>query len=108
METPNTVQGELPLAGGIQERFEAYHHDHPEVYDTLVWLTRYHLKHGLTHVSMDYLYHLVRWRAWLKIRGRVDRMLKLNDHFTSRYARLIEQQEPDLRGVFECRDLRAN
>ena len=30
---------------------------------------------------------------------------KLNDHYTSRYARLIMEREPDLRGIFRTRKL---
>lgn len=104
----DAAQCELVLDGGIQAHFEQFHRDRPDIYETLVWLARYHVQHGLKRVSMDHLFHLVRWRAWLKVRGRVDHMVKLNDHYTSRYVRLVEQQEPDLRGVFECRDLRSN
>jgi hypothetical protein len=32
---------------------------------------------------------------------------KLNDHFPSRYARLIAEREPDLARMFEVRELRA-
>jgi hypothetical protein len=32
---------------------------------------------------------------------------KLNDHYTSRYARLIVAHEPDLAELFELRRLRA-
>jgi hypothetical protein len=106
--SPDAAQCELALDGGIQARFEQFHHDRPDIYETLVWLARYQLHHGLKRVSMGHLFHLVRWRAWLKVRGRVDHMVKLNDHYTSRYVRLIEQQEPDLRGAFECRNLRSN
>jgi hypothetical protein len=36
-----------------------------------------------------------------------DAGFKLNDHFTSRYARLLMQREPDLYGLFETRAVRA-
>ena len=40
--------------------------------------------------------------------GSTDRDgFKLNNNFTSRYARLIEREHPELRGFFRKRRLRA-
>ena len=102
----SALQCELSLAPGIQSRFEAFHRANPHVYRHLVWLARQHLRAGVKRLSIDYLYHVVRWRMFLKTRGR--ELFKLNDHFTSRYARLIEEREPDLRGLFHNRHLRSN
>ena len=99
-------QCELDLVGGIQIRFERFHRENPQIYRALVRLARYHLGHGVSRVSIDYLYHVLRWRIFKETRGR--EWHKLNDHFTSRYARLIEQQERDLRGRITLRKLRSN
>jgi hypothetical protein len=99
------MQGELPLAGSIQADFELFHRTNPQIYRALVRLARYHVGGGVSRVSIDYLYHILRWRMFLKTRGK--EWHKLNDHFTSRYARLMEQQERDLRGRITMRKLRT-
>ena len=100
------LQRELALEGGIQARFELFHHENPHVYRHLVYLARQHVRFGVKRLSIDYLYHVVRWRMFLKTKG--SELFKLNDHFTSRYARLIETCNPDLRGLFHNRRLRSN
>jgi len=92
--------------GGIQGRFEAFDREHPEIYRALVRLARSNVRMGLERFSIDYLFHILRWRTLRRSRGAED--FRLNDHFTSRYARLIERREPDLRGCFSLRGLRAN
>jgi hypothetical protein len=102
----SAVQCELTLVPGIQARFEAFHQANPHVYRHLVELARAYVERGMKRLSIDHLFHLVRWRMHEKTGG--DELFKLNDHFTSRYARLIEDREPDLRGLFHNRHLRSN
>jgi hypothetical protein len=99
------LQCELSLEGSIQARFEAFHRENPEIYRKLVRLARFMRTRGMRHASLDYLYHVLRWRVFLETKQDCGR--KLNDHFTSRYARLIEDQEPDLHGFFSKRGLRS-
>ena len=51
------------------------------------------------------LFEVLRWE-WI-IRGLPDTAeeFKLNNNYTSRYARLIMESEPGLEGVFETRRL---
>jgi hypothetical protein len=100
------LQCELGLLGGIQARFEEFHRLNPNIYRALVRLARYHVRHGVKRFSIDYLYHALRWQETHRTQGR--EYHKFNDHFTSRYARLIEEQELDLRGCFTTRKLRAD
>lgn len=100
VEHPN-----LPLFGKtIDARFEAFHRENPIVYRTLVRLAREALRHGKKRIGMKSLWERMRWHIWLETRGDE---FRLNNDFTSRYARLIEQQESDLAGIFETRRLRA-
>jgi hypothetical protein len=102
----SAVQCELSLVPGIQARFEAFHRENPHVYRHLVDLARAYVRRGMTRLSIDHLFHLVRWTMHVQTGG--PELFKLNDHFTSRYARLIEECEPDLRGLFHNRHLRSN
>lgn len=51
------------------------------------------------------IWEVMRWQMFLATKDPSG--FKLNDHYTSRYARLIMKQEPDLDGLFELRALRT-
>lgn len=89
----------------IQERFERFHEKHPEVYDLLVSLARRWRQRGTDRWGIDAAFSVLRWEQ--RIAGLPDAAeeYKLNDHYRSRYARLIMQQEADLEDVFEIRAL---
>lgn len=96
--TPRSfLRARPPLAS----RFEAFHAAHPEVYRTLVRLTRAEVARGRSP-GISMIWEVMRWR----LLGR-SRRLRLNNDWRSRYARLIRQQEPDLANVFRTRKLRA-
>lgn len=89
----------------LQERFEAFHAAHPEVYRELVVLARRARAAGRARIGIGMLWEVLRWERTLA--GVEDGMWKLNNSFRSRYARLIGQREPDLVDVFETRELKA-
>lgn len=61
------------------------------------------LKHvGVQTYGMKALFEILRFNALLS----VDKKLKLSNNFTSLYARLMMQQEPELAGFFITRTLR--
>jgi hypothetical protein len=88
----------------IQDRFWKYHREYPQVYRELV---KYALeaKRAGRRVGIRMIWERMRW--YFYVEKPEDDEFKLNDHFTSRYARLIEEQEPELKGFFELRELRA-
>ena len=91
------------LADPIDTRFLEFHHSNPAVYSVLVSLARQWKEAGHERCSMDMLFHLLRWQYGVKTTG--DQFV-LNDHWTSRYSRLISANEPDLAGMFTTRTLR--
>ena len=88
----------------IEDRFQEYRARHPEVYSALV---RYALdaKHAGHRVGIKACWERVRWE--MRVERRTDEEYLLNNSFTAHYARLIAQQEPELRDFFEMRRLRA-
>lgn len=104
---------QLPLTdmvlGGrrsIDDRFHQFHTDHPEVYDEIVRLARQVKTAGRERVGMKLLFEVIRWNRMLS--GVKDAEgFKLNNVYTSRYARLVMEQEPDLSGFFETRELQS-
>ena len=91
------------LPDPIDEAFVDFHHRNPHVYRLLVKLAREWKAAGHRKCSMKMLFELVRWDEG--IRTATDDGLKLNNSFTSRYARLIAGNEPDLADLFVARSL---
>jgi hypothetical protein len=91
------------LADPIDTRFVEFHHANPHVYAALVSLAHEWQDAGHERCSMDMLFHLLRWQYGIDTRG--DQFV-LNNNFTSRYARLIAANHPELAGLFATRTLR--
>ena len=91
------------LADPIDEAFYTFHHHNPAVYTTLVRMARAWKHAGHSRCSIAMLYEAARYDRGLKTRSADG--LKLNNNFRSRYARLIQANEPDLAGFFETRVL---
>lgn len=86
----------------IEELFLAFHSANPNVYAALCRLARQAVAKGRKRVGMKMLFEVVRWEVFLTTQKDE---FKLNNNYTARYARLIMEQEPDLAGVFETREL---
>lgn len=92
------------LEDPIDARFVEFHHANPHVYARLVAMARQWRNAGHDKCSIDMLFHLLRWEHGIATTGD---QFRLNDHFTSRYARLIAANEPDLSGLFNTRTLKS-
>jgi hypothetical protein len=90
----------------LEVQFQAFHAAHPEVYDTLCRLARRLVRRGYRHLGIGMLWETMRYRTMLGASPEED-AFRLNNNHRSRYARLIMEQEPDLRGMFELRELRS-
>jgi hypothetical protein len=88
----------------IQERFLQFHADHPEVLEQIVRLAEQARGAGRTKTSMKAIFEVIRWNRHVE---RGAEPFKLNNCFTSRYARLVSEARPDLAGMFEVRELRS-
>lgn len=88
----------------IQARFEEFHEAHPEVY----WLFRHFAQEvrlaGHRRYSADAILHRIRWEY--DVNRHRDGGFKINDHFSSRYARLLMADDPSFEGFFATRELR--
>jgi hypothetical protein len=87
----------------IQEEFERFHANNPSVYRSLVKMARRAKDSGHERFGMKTLFEVLRWTRMT--RRKDGQLFLLNNNFTSRYARLIEEQEADLKGFFELRTL---
>lgn len=96
----------LAEAGSIDTRFAAFHEANPHVYSELVTLARQLHARGYRRIGIELLFSVLRWRSMLRTTADAYGF-KLNDHYTSRYARLIMTREPELAGLFALRSLRT-
>lgn len=83
-------------------RFAAFHAANPHVYVALRDTARLLVAQGETRIGVKRLYEELRGQA----RTAGDEPYRLNNIFTSRYARILDQ-EPDLAGKIELRKLRS-
>lgn len=89
----------------IELDFWAFHTAHPEVYRELRGLALQLRRQGREHYGIKALYEIVRFNLAIASRDKAD--YKLNNNYTSLYARLIMRNEPLLKGFFETRERRA-
>lgn len=88
----------------ISARFNEFHSDNPKVYSLFVRFAR-QLKAAGRRGSAKLIFERLRWEFAISTASSDD--FKLNNNFTSHYARLAMDLEPDLVGFFEIRRLRS-
>lgn len=86
----------------IDEQFQAFHRANPHIYRILRALAMDYRRAGHDHCGIKMLYEVLRYQSGIYTRGDA---YKLNNNYTSRYARLLMKQEPELAGFFETREL---
>lgn len=89
----------------IQERFEAFHATHPEIYTYLIALVYELRRRGYEQYGIAPLWERMRWH--FKFEKDLGEGFKLPNDYRSRYARLIMKDHPELDGFFKIRKLRS-
>lgn len=103
LELEQITQVKVAREATIQERFESFHAANPQVYGALRSLAFQMLGNGVKQYGIKGLFEILRWQFALQTKGEPFRLC--ND-FTSRYARLLVKNNPELDGFFEMRQLR--
>lgn len=88
----------------IEERFQEFHRANPAVFQLFEMYARLALNSG-KRLGSRAIMERVRWEVYMKTRDGEG--FKINNNFTSRYARLLVEKHPEFDGFFEMRDLRA-
>ena len=101
--TQSTLFG-VAATSALDRAFWDFHAKNPRVYSELVRLARQAKDAGRSKVGIGMLFEVVRWHIFLET---TDPDYKLNNNHRSRYARLIMDQEQDLDGIFELRELKT-
>jgi hypothetical protein len=90
----------------IQERFELFHKLNPHIYHQLIAMARRLKAVGHKKIGIGMLWETLRWQHYTTTTDP-NSCYALNDHYRSRYARLIQQGEIDLANIFEIRKLQT-
>lgn len=88
----------------LDDKFWDFHKANPKVYEMLEELALNLYAHGKSRVGMKMLFEVIRWKTMLRTVGDD---FKLNNSYTSRYARLIVDHNPQLKNFFETRRLHS-
>lgn len=105
-EPPRLFDPDEPDDRTIQARFEAFHLANPEVFTALERLTEQWVSRGRKRLGIGMLWEVLRWQTAMQT-ADPSSDFKLNDHYRSRYVRLLIARHPDWAGVFELRELRS-
>lgn len=84
-----------------EERFAAFHAANPHVYDSLRDMALTLKAQGSRQYGMKALFEVLRFNNALRTQGDA---FKLNNNYTSHYARLLMDEVPELAGFFETRE----
>lgn len=88
----------------LDSRFQTFHQENPQVYRELATLAKQALERGRSNIGIKMLIEVIRWNRYLTTTGDE---YKINNSYTSRYARLLVQDYPEMRDLFETRELRS-
>ena len=88
----------------LDKQFERYHAENPHVFELFRRFAFMAKNSGRTKYSARAIYHRMRWHMDIEVKGDD---YKLNNNYSSRYARLLIQKFPEFEGFFETRTLRS-
>ena len=91
----------------IQATFDKFHADHPDIYEMFKRFARQLRGAGRERYGAKSIMERIRWELATSSSG-VDDGFKINNNFTSRYARKLIVDDPTFESFFETRKLAVN
>ncbi|WP_372407383.1 hypothetical protein [Streptomyces luteireticuli] len=85
-------------------RFDAFHSDHPWVLDALEGLAAEWVASGRGRIGVKALFEQLRWDG---LAEAGERPFRLDNSFTSHYARILRELHPEWADLIEVRRLRS-
>ena len=92
------------LSTRIDNEFEAYDKSNPHVYKRFCEIADSIIKRGHKHYSADAILHVIRYESTVK--KEPFELFKINNNYSSRYARKFISDHPEHNNFFEIRVLR--
>ncbi len=90
----------------IQTAFEKFHQENPLIFELFTKYAQEVKDIGFSHYSAKAVFERVRWHVAIKTVSTTDKF-KLNNNFTSRYARMLITMDSTFDGFFRNRTLKA-
>lgn len=88
----------------LDSKFWTFHKKNVHVLTKLIEMTEQAKHAGRRRIGMKQLFEVIRWNHMVSTNGE---LFLLNNSFTSRYVRLIQEKRPDLADMFEIRSIRS-
>jgi len=97
----------FPISGSskgltLKDKFVSFDEENPHVYENLVYLTDKLVSSGRKKIGMKALFEILRWEYKINTKHGEDEF-RLNNNYTSFYARKIMKEHPEHGNVFEIR-----
>lgn len=89
----------------IAARFERFHKANPHIYEAIVARLRSLRDTGVERTSVKAIVENLRWSPIGVRRTDTVKPFKIQNDFTSRYARLVAERDPDLAVMLEVRTI---
>lgn len=81
--------------------FSAFHDENPSVYEAFKKFTLEAIQKGFNNGSADFIFHIIRWET--KTTDANQDGFKVNNNFSSLYARMFIDEFPQHRYFFRTR-----
>jgi hypothetical protein len=88
----------------MQEKFDKFHSENPHIYSLMSKYAHQLLHAGKKKLSISLIAERVRWDSAVSTVGD---SYKLNNNYSALYSRKLENDYPELRGMFGKRVRRA-
>ena len=89
----------------IDENFKKFHQDNPRIFELFHLYATQTKEAGHKRYSAKTIIERIRWHV--NVETRTDDEFKINNNYTSRYSRLLEQTYPEFQGFLYKRKLRS-
>ncbi len=89
----------------IQAKFERFNLSYPHIFKLFVQFAWEARTAGLAKHSADAILHRIRWHLYVENWSLTNVKVKINDHYSSRYARKLIEHDPTFKTFFELRTL---
>lgn len=99
---PGPIQNEPSKELTLQEQFEEFHEKHPDVYNLFRQFASDLRKTGKESYGAKSIMERIRWHY---ATTSVNETFKINNNYTSRYARKLMSDQPEYKDFFETRQL---
>lgn len=90
----------------IEDNFADFHAANPHVYHNIRLMAHQAKAAGRKKIGMKLIFERMRWEYYISTE-RPEAEFMLNNNYTSRYARLLMENDSELAGMFETRSLKS-